>query len=464
MAQERDSNQRQLDVHLAGHGQVATVSAPYGRSDEFRWRYLDTWAQTGFAVSPHLQLTGEIPSLAAKHYLENLLPEGPALDEILSRGTLQRGDALGLLELIGEDTAGALIFVPAGTQPAKRSFTPLPEQELAGRIRQHIDLAAGLTTWGGQIRLSVAGVQDKINLLQLPDGTLGFGDGQLCSNRIFKPETGRVPNIVINELLTMELARAVGFEVAPVQRLYLDGIPTLCVDRFDRYWDPDQRQVLRRHVIDGCQATGLPSSHKYERQFGDGPDVRHCRDGVSFSLLHQVPVANPEQHTHQLALRMLFNAAVTNTDLHGKNLSYFVDHAGLRLAPAYDLVCIGALNLDGTGHTADHRSNSTPMTLPMSIGDHHPNTTGNFQPPVTALMLADYADEFGIPAETMQQWALSITSRIEQALGPTVAQCQQLPLTQAERDHLAVCQQVISASCHLLATEAANIMEMSALL
>lgn len=35
---------------------------------------------------------------------------------------------------------------------------------------------------------------------------------------------------------------------------------------------------------------------------------------------------------------------IGNTDAHGKNVSFFCDGRGLRLAPAYDMVCMSALD------------------------------------------------------------------------------------------------------------------------
>jgi serine/threonine-protein kinase HipA len=67
----------------------------------------------------------------------------------------------------------------------------------------------------------------------------------------------------------------------------------------------------------------------------------------------------------------IFQLLIGNSDAHGKNLSFFVDHGGLRMAPAYDLVCLPPLGFS-TGHA-------------MAIGDA-------FEPAeVTALEWAAFA-------------------------------------------------------------------------
>jgi serine/threonine-protein kinase HipA len=40
----------------------------------------------------------------------------------------------------------------------------------------------------------------------------------------------------------------------------------------------------------------------------------------------------------------IFQVLIGNTDAHGKNVSFFCDERGLRVAPAYDLVCMEALD------------------------------------------------------------------------------------------------------------------------
>lgn len=126
----------------------------------------------------------------------------------------------------------------------------------------------------------------------------------------------------------------------------------LFVRRFGRRETPTN--IERQHLIDGCPLLGLSVGMKYERPYGDGPDVRNIRDGASLRALFQAI----NQHSLQPAVDRLallrwaiFQALIGNTDAHGKNLSFFVHPSGVSLAPAYDMVCIPALKdawLSGT--------------------------------------------------------------------------------------------------------------------
>ena len=135
--------------------------------------------------------------------------------------------------------------------------------------------------------------------------------------------------------------------------------PVLVITRFDR--KVTSHGVERLHIIDGCQALGLPVSYKYERPYGNNPDVQHIRDGASlpklFALLDRaspIPVAQ----RLQLLRWTIFQVLIGNTDAHAKNLSFHSSAAGLVLAPAYDLV----------SGTAFH-SKTLDNTYAMAIGD-----------------------------------------------------------------------------------------------
>ena len=101
--------------------------------------------------------------------------------------------------------------------------------------------------------------------------------------------------------------------------------------------------MLKKHLIDACQALGLPPSFKYERNLGSGRDVQHVRDGVSFARLFSLAnqCKNPAKTKLDILDWMAFNLIIANFDAHGKNISFFVGKDGLSLAPFYDLVNIG---------------------------------------------------------------------------------------------------------------------------
>lgn len=64
------------------------------------------------------------------------------------------------------------------------------------------------------------------------------------------------------------------------------------------------------------------------------------------------------EHSHQPAVDKqallrwaIFQVLIGNTEAHGKNVSFFCGVYGLRLAPAYDMVCMPALGYDSLSET-----------------------------------------------------------------------------------------------------------------
>ena len=84
----------------------------------------------------------------------------------------------------------------------------------------------------------------------------------------------------------MKLAKKIGLSVADVELKRFQEHPVLMVKRFDRVYKDNR--VERLHVIDACQMLDLASSHKYERNFGSGRDVKDIREGASFLSFLQV--------------------------------------------------------------------------------------------------------------------------------------------------------------------------------
>lgn len=170
--------------------------------DQLHWDYHPQWQQQGYAISPHLPLDAPIAPLNVQRFVRNLLPEGTGLDELLQRFQLGRQNTFGLIRAIGADTAGALALLPEGQIPASSpAFRPVEEDELAGRLSQR--QFNGLAVWDERPRLSVAGVQDKLNLLLDPELGMGFGEGSLCSTHILKFERPELPHLVLNEFVSM---------------------------------------------------------------------------------------------------------------------------------------------------------------------------------------------------------------------------------------------------------------------
>ena len=346
---------------------VAAHADPVGHirfdaaQDRYTFDYTQDWARRkdAFLLSPHIPLVGDAPHAGVVHrFLANLLPEGRALEVASVMYQMSKDNIYGLIRMLGKEPVGALSFLAqddqqedtqcahaAELEPIRREIT---DEELSARIRER-DFVP-FPVWDGKVRLSVAGYQDKLQVL-VENGRIFLVDGSLSSTHILKPET-RNPNtpfMVANEHYYMTFAGRMGLPVAPVT-LRRTPEPILLIERFDRIVEPShdnpQRAmfVRRRHVIDGCQALDAPVAFKYERNFGNTRDVRNIREGVSFEKLFSLTphLVNPAAaHTFMVRWALL-QLLIGNSDAHGKNFSFFVRQKRLEPTPMYDLVSVNA--------------------------------------------------------------------------------------------------------------------------
>jgi serine/threonine-protein kinase HipA len=190
--------------------------------------------------------------------------------------------------------------------------------------------------------------------------------------------------MVANEHYCMTFAARMGLPVAPVT-LRRTPEAILLIERFDRVVVPSQEnpqqalRVQRRHIIDGCQALDLPVTFKYERNFGNSPDVRNVREGVSFEKLFSLtPHLDNPAAAHIFMVRWaLLQLLIGNSDAHGKNFSFFVHDAGIEPTPMYDLVSV---NVYG---------DLVEQEMAMAYGDEFRLEN------ITAYALADFAHRTG---------------------------------------------------------------------
>jgi serine/threonine-protein kinase HipA len=157
---------------------------------------------------------------------------------------------------LGEDLSRAFSLMDIAPDPdALTSFRLLVEAELAERLNNKEDF--GLLHWDNKPRISVAGVQDKLNVFVTAQGQIGFGDGAYCSTHILKFEKSKCEHLVLSEYICMQLSSAEGLPTAKVEFKRFGSHPALLVTRFDTRLDVVSNRVYRRHVIDGCQALNL---------------------------------------------------------------------------------------------------------------------------------------------------------------------------------------------------------------
>ena len=297
----------------------------------------------GYPLSPPLGFGVTVEpsewSQRCRRYLENLLPEGRALDDLVARHAVVRTNVFALMRIVGRETAGAVALLPEGEAPRSGGTRrEIPPEELSERIRARDETP--FSVWDGRVRMSIAGRQDKVGVRR-DDDRFFLVDGDLATTHILKPEPRQLPAVVVNEAFCQKLAAACGLDAAEVTIVRVPE-PVLCVRRFDRARvDGDVRRI---HVIDGLQALDLPVSKKYERWLGSTPDVAKAREGASIPRLQGLAdrTATPARTRQLLLRRHIFDFLVGNSDAHGKNVSFFVSRAGLALAPTYDTVCVAA--------------------------------------------------------------------------------------------------------------------------
>jgi serine/threonine-protein kinase HipA len=314
----------------------------------FAFEYASDWAgsATAFPLSPALptskpDATNEPHhSISVRRFFENLLPEGQALDDAVAAHRVSKGNLYGLLLALGRESTGAISLLPEGMHPGQVPDTrrEITIGELSGRIRGRPH--EPFNVWDGRVRMSIAGYQDKLAVYRDDHGHY-LVEGKLASTHILKPEplSPNLPNLVANEHFCLRLAASLGLPTTDVDILRVPE-PILVVERFDRRRNDDS--VQRLHVIDACQALDLGVSHKYERNFGGGRDVAHIRDGASIERLFSITEHALAGAAMRLGLLrwVLLQYLIGNSDAHGKNISFFVEPGGLRLAPSYDLVAV----------------------------------------------------------------------------------------------------------------------------
>ncbi|MES9858114.1 MAG: HipA domain-containing protein [Sedimenticola sp.] len=388
-----------------GHSLLGTLTYDDATS-QFAFEYQPSWVAepTAFPISPALPfvraagVTGELHSVSVRRFFENILPEGKALEDAAGVNKVSKANLYGLLCSLGRESTGALSLLPEEFTPEEipKSKREVTLSELSQRIRDRANQP--FTIWDERVRLSIAGLQDKLAIFKDEEEKLYLVDGELASTHILKPEplNPNLRHLVANEHFCLNLAGRLGLQTPETE---IRRVPeaVLVIKRFDR--QPDNEAVRRLHCIDTCQALDLGVSHKYERNFGSSRDVAHIRDGVSLErLFATAPLTQAEAATRMGLLRWsLIQYLIGNSDAHGKNISFLVEPGGLRLAPFYDMVsvCIYA-NIE---HEAA-----------MAIGDEF-----NFDQ-VRAYDWADFAQRCGIARSLLVREIKRITKALRKEL------------------------------------------------
>lgn len=337
LGQSRDlpprGERRRLDVYLG----TALVGRLERRGpSRLRFEYGDDARRAHVEGAPLLSVS--LPLRAApfstgeaRPFFEGLLPEGGLRGGIARILGLSGGNAFGLLEALGADCAGAVVLLPRDAPPPSgqpHSVRWLRADDLERLIA---DLPRAPLGLAADVRLSLAGLQQKLVLVQGETGEWGQPLLGTPSTHIVKPQPDAFPGLVANELFCLRVAKRVGIAAACAWRERLGGHDCLVVERFDRE-RRDDGSVARLHQEDLCQALGVLPEAKYEAE--GGPSVR-----ATVELIRAVAGSRVAGEILAFLDQVVVGFVLGDGDRHGKNVGLLHDAPGsVRLAPAYDLV------------------------------------------------------------------------------------------------------------------------------
>lgn len=321
---------KQLGVWLDGV-RVADLEQP--RWPQIRCRY----TEAGLAIAPLNSplLSCSLPLAArprdASAFCRGLLPEGQALQALAARAGLAVNDTFELLARYGRDVAGALVISPEKPAAQKFGAEPYSAAELAAAVEELDEYPLGVHD---DSELSLAGLQDKLLLVRLEDGTWARPLGGRPSTHILKVDDDRYPGLIAAEAQCLALACAVNMTGVECELIELGGRSCMIVSRFDR--EASAEGVRRIHQEDLCQALGVDPDGargraKYED--GGGPSLRWLA-----RLLDEY-AEDPREQLDRLVAAITFTVLIGNADAHGKNLALLhPTPETVALAPLYDTV------------------------------------------------------------------------------------------------------------------------------
>jgi serine/threonine-protein kinase HipA len=281
-------------------------------------------------LSHSLPLDGD-PAPARVHaYFGGLLPEGQPRRLLARRLGVSEGNDFALLEAIGGDCAGAITLASPGAAPgggSEAEIAWLDEAQLAELIATLPDHPM-LADEDGEVRLSLAGAQDKLPVVADGAGRVGLTSGRIPSTHILKMPIARFPGTVVNEAFCLGFGYRLGVRTVEAWPRRVGDQAYLLVERYDRVRRVDGSERL--HQEDFCQALGIPSERKYEVE--GGPSLADC-----FALVRRA-TSVPAQHMLVLLDAVGLNFLVGNHDAHGKNFSLLRSRDRTELAPFYDVL------------------------------------------------------------------------------------------------------------------------------
>jgi len=344
------SSSRALDIRMNGE---LVGKWYFTRSDAAVFEYDITWRE-----SPRTRpLSLSLPFLPGNDahrgghvaaWFDNLLPESREIRErIGARFHTPSLQPFDLLAAIGRDCVGAVQIMPSGADPGdvhRIDGEDLDDAGVARLLRETTASPFFRQDEASELRISVAGAQEKTALLRIGDHWLR-PLGPTPTTHILKLPLGLIGPLradmqesVENEWLCIHILRALGMPVPEVEiaqfRGELGEVKALVVKRFDRMLiddDPKSPWIARLPQEDFCQVTGTPAHLKYESEKGGGP-------GISRILPLLLAGNQPEYDAITFAKAQLAFWLLAAPDGHAKNFSIFLKRDGYVMTPIYDVL------------------------------------------------------------------------------------------------------------------------------
>lgn len=301
--------------------------------------------------------------LVVSAFVEGLLPEGNFRQHVAAEAGIPVTDTIGLLRRVGVECAGAVQILADGIEPGAGHVRRLADDEVARLVA---DLPTYHLPEGATPQASLAGIQDKVLLVALPDGSWGWPESGAASTHIIKPEPlgGALPHLVQTEDWALHVASEAGLVAADSRVATFNGREAIVVSRYDR--SPTGE---RGHQEDFCQALGLDPRAKYEST------AEFDRHGSRLKRVARAAAArshDPDAFRMALLRAVTFNVVMGNGDAHSKNYSLMIDRAGsVSLAPIYDAAPTAYLDprYKGTGQVINGKTSIDSVDVEDLAGE-----------------------------------------------------------------------------------------------
>ncbi|MCB0311098.1 MAG: HipA domain-containing protein, partial [Bdellovibrionales bacterium] len=235
-------------------------------------------------------------------------------------------DMFSILAASGPDCVGD-VFVSLSSKPdSTRTQQPLEDSD---SVSFHDLFERSISSPEYSVRLqdsSVPGIHPKLSAEMI---SFPLTVKKRKKRYILKLAPAKFPKLVENEFFFTQMARACGINAAESKIIHdKTGQSGLLVERFDRYYDEQTKQILSIHQEDACQFLDRYPQDKYRLP------MRSIANGLK--LYCTAPVLE----IGKLIALKAFSYLILNGDLHAKNISIVSEPRTERivLSPAYDLV------------------------------------------------------------------------------------------------------------------------------